>query len=123
MTIDFYHIQQQEISGNECSASFFLHPEHAIFKGHFPGNPVLPGVCMIQMIKDVFSDTIGIKTHIRTIHQVKFLELIVPEAETVLQLYLHWTTTEPGQWQVQADLKKGEKVFCKFKGIFVEAQP
>jgi len=118
MTIDFYHIQQKEITANDCSVSFLLRPEHAVFKGHFPGNPILPGVCMIQMIKDVFSDAKDIKAHLTTIHQVKFLELIVPEAGTILTLHLHWTAAGPGQWQVQAGMIRGENVFCKFKGVF-----
>lgn len=118
MTTDFYHIQQSNIADNECSVSFLLRPEHAIFKGHFPGNPVLPGVCMIQIIKDVFSNARGRNVRLITVQQVKFLEIIVPEAESMLMLNIRWVATESGQWQVQADMKKGEKIFCKFKGIF-----
>lgn len=32
----------------EWSATFVFPPDYAGFKGHFPGNPVLPGVCMVE---------------------------------------------------------------------------
>lgn len=38
--------------GESITAEFFVSPEREIFKGHFPGDPVLPGVysveCMAQ---------------------------------------------------------------------------
>ncbi len=30
-----------------------LNPEHYIYKAHFPGNPITPGVCIIKMITEV----------------------------------------------------------------------
>ena len=32
--------------------SLELNPEHPVYEGHFPGNPVVPGVCQVQMICD-----------------------------------------------------------------------
>ncbi len=36
--------------GAVLSAHFCFAPEFSGFKGHFPGNPVLPGVCKIQAV-------------------------------------------------------------------------
>lgn len=40
------------VPGEHITASFFVDPARDIFKGHFPGDPVLPGVysveCMAQ---------------------------------------------------------------------------
>ena len=33
-----------------------LHAGHAIFKGHFPGQPILPGVCMMEMITEIMGE-------------------------------------------------------------------
>jgi 3-hydroxyacyl-[acyl-carrier-protein] dehydratase len=30
-----------------------LNPTHAIFSGHFPNNPILPGVCALQIAKEL----------------------------------------------------------------------
>lgn len=119
MTTDFYHIHDKQITENDCHVSFYLDPWHIIFKGHFPGKPVLPGVCMIQIIKEVFLNAKGLNAVLKTIQQVKFLEVIVPDDQTLLQLNMSWAMPGPNEWTVQADLKKAEKTFCKFKGIFL----
>lgn len=37
-----------EINKEEVCAHFIFPPEFIGFKGHFPNNPILPGVCSIQ---------------------------------------------------------------------------
>ena len=32
-----------------------LNSNHEIFSGHFPDNPILPGVCALQIAKEVFA--------------------------------------------------------------------
>lgn len=43
---------QELVPGERVVASFYVDPEREIFQGHFPGDPVLPGVysveCMAQ---------------------------------------------------------------------------
>ncbi len=35
--------------------SMELNPAHPVYEGHFPGNPVVPGVCQLQMISELLS--------------------------------------------------------------------
>lgn len=37
-----------QADGETVKTSIILNPLHPIFKGHFPDNPILPGVCMMQ---------------------------------------------------------------------------
>jgi 3-hydroxyacyl-[acyl-carrier-protein] dehydratase len=39
----------------DVAATFTLSPDFSGFKGHFPGNPVLPGVCMVQAVLVMFA--------------------------------------------------------------------
>ena len=34
-----------------------LNPDHTIFKAHFPGSPILPGVCQVQILTDPMENT------------------------------------------------------------------
>ena len=36
------------VAGERITASFYVDPSREIFKGHFPGNPVLPGVYTVE---------------------------------------------------------------------------
>ena len=39
---------EELIPGEEVKATFYIDPEREIFKGHFPGDPVLPGVYSVE---------------------------------------------------------------------------
>jgi 3-hydroxyacyl-[acyl-carrier-protein] dehydratase len=39
--------------GNEIIAKYYTDPKHPIFEGHFPGNPIFPGVCQVEMMAQV----------------------------------------------------------------------
>ena len=42
--------EESELIGLLVEANFYADPELDLFKGHFPGNPVLPGVIQIEMM-------------------------------------------------------------------------
>jgi 3-hydroxymyristoyl/3-hydroxydecanoyl-(acyl carrier protein) dehydratase len=50
----------------------FTHENHKIFKAHFPGNPILPGYALIDIISKVLGD------HIVYIKKSKFIEHVLP---------------------------------------------
>ena len=41
------------VPGQSIDASFWVDPERDIFRGHFPGNPVLPGVYTVEATAQV----------------------------------------------------------------------
>ena len=50
---NFYTILSSE-QPDETSGTVLLelNPDHAIYQGHFPAHPVVPGVCLLQLIKE-----------------------------------------------------------------------
>lgn len=43
------HIKEREDGKQEIEIE--LNPGHVLYQGHFPGQPVVPGVCTLQIIK------------------------------------------------------------------------
>lgn len=39
-----------DLVGGSITANFYTRPDHPIFAGHFPGNPILPGVVQVEMM-------------------------------------------------------------------------
>ena len=86
---DFYTLQSYEKAENgSFTANILLNKDHDIFKGHFPGNPVTPGVCMMQIIKELTEEFIGRKLFLKTASNVKFMAIINPFETPELKLIL-----------------------------------
>ena len=43
-------ITAKELQGAQITAHYKTDKDHAIFAGHFPGNPILPGVVQVEMM-------------------------------------------------------------------------
>ncbi|MGN1248330.1 MAG: hypothetical protein ACI4UO_07050 [Paludibacteraceae bacterium] len=50
--LNYYHILSSDITSEEGMFRVALNADCEVYQGHFPGEPVCPGVCNIQMIKE-----------------------------------------------------------------------
>ncbi|MBT3442317.1 MAG: 3-hydroxyacyl-ACP dehydratase [Flavobacteriaceae bacterium] len=86
---DFYKIQTiNQVDDNTIHVSILLNKNHDIFNGHFPNNPITPGVCMIQAIKEIAQTQVNSLLFIHKISNVKFTALINPNVNPDLILEL-----------------------------------
>jgi 3-hydroxyacyl-[acyl-carrier-protein] dehydratase len=115
---DFFTISSLEKEGSEIKASLVINAAHKIFEGHFPGHPVVPGVCMMQMIKEIMEQVWGRKTNLESAGDMKFLAIIDPQENTNIQAALKYSNEETGKIAVTAALYKDERIYFKFKGLF-----
>lgn len=115
---DFFTIQKIETSDRETKAMLVINAAHKIFKGHFPGQPVVPGVCMMQMIKETLEIVTSRATNLVSAPEIKFLVIIDPSQNNIIDAELKYKPEENGDVNVTAVLSKGETTHFKFKGLF-----
>ena len=115
---DFFHIRKLEKADFEIKADLVINAGHKIFEGHFPGHPVVPGVCMMEMVKEIMEEVIGKKTNLVSAAEMKFLAIINPEENTDIQAALTYKIEATGNIAVTATLFKKERTYFKFKGVF-----
>jgi 3-hydroxyacyl-[acyl-carrier-protein] dehydratase len=115
---DFFNIHHLEIQGDSIKADLVINAGHQIFEGHFPGQPVVPGVCMMQMVKEIIERVTQKKTNLLKAGEMKFLAVIDPTQNSIIQASLKYTTEENGCILVTALLHKDEVIHFKFKGVF-----
>ena len=115
---DFYKIVQMDTEGASVKAALSLNAGHNIFKGHFPGTPVVPGVCMMQMVKDLVEITTGAPVLLSKADSIKFLSVIDPSVSNVVNIALLLKRTDEAV-EVSASLLLGGTVCFKFRGKFV----
>lgn len=115
---DFYEILDSAPDGAEATLS--LRPEHPIFGGHFPGLPVVPGVCMMQITKEMLERQLGRATRLASARNIKFLSVLNPEENKTVRFGLRVLSETPEQIGVEAQLSSadGSLVFFKIKASF-----
>ena len=115
---NFFTIRSIDVSDGSVTADLELNPSHHIFDGHFPGTPVVPGVCMMQMIKEILENVVGRETMLVKADHIKFLVVINPNENKTLTAGLKYTHDDNGHLSVIASLFIPGTTFFKFKGLF-----
>ena len=116
---DFYTINSLEKKdGPKHEAVLLINGKHEVFKGHFPGNPVMPGVCMMQIIKELAEQISGSSLMMQSLSNVKFMALINPEVTPELKLELEVTETEDQTIKVKNTTSFNETVALKMGSVY-----
>jgi len=113
-----YTIGILQADGENVSARVTFNPQHEIFKGHFPGQPVVPGACMVQILKDALHTAYPQRVRLTKGGDIKFLAAVDPNNNPVVQLQLHVISRENDRLDVAATLSIGELKCFKFTGSF-----
>lgn len=75
---DFFTIEGKHESEGTIEYLLALNSGHFIYKAHFPGEPITPGVCIIQMVKELAEEHLGMELNVKKVKNVKFLNIISP---------------------------------------------
>jgi 3-hydroxyacyl-[acyl-carrier-protein] dehydratase len=113
---DFFTITETHNEANTYTATIIFNPKHAIYDGHFPGQPVVPGVCQTQILLETMSLFLSQKVAIKHAHMIKFLQLINPNIQSTLSLKVTTLSQTPSSVIVNAELTNGEEIFYRFRG-------
>lgn len=95
-----------------------INNKHAIFEGHFPDNPIMPGVCMMQITKDIAENLTNSKLFMKKCSNVKFMAIINPDKNKDLNLQITITEEENGDIKVRNTTKFEETIALKLTAIY-----
>jgi len=114
---DFFTISSQEHANGTIHALVRINRDHPIFEGHFPGQPVVPGVCMLQIVREVMELQLTERLFIAEADNIKFLTVINPDQHSQIQLSISYKR-EDDVFSLQASLFEGNTTFFKLKAVF-----
>jgi 3-hydroxyacyl-[acyl-carrier-protein] dehydratase len=112
-----YSIKLNEVGHIEAILS--IDHNHDIFKGHFPGNPVTPGVTQLEMVRKVLSKCIQQNLMLIAAKDLKFITPILPLHTDGIELTIDYKKEHTGI-SVRCVLSRDELVFTKIRGTFSE---
>jgi len=99
-------------------ADLTINDQDEIFNGHFPGRPVMPGVCLINMLTDVVSLSENKKYMLKSADYVKFIAVLQPAVNAKVNVRIRKTLEAEDILKAEASVFFENTVFLKFKGCF-----
>ena len=78
--------------------------ESPIYGAHFPGMPITPGVCIVQMVEELLADHLQRNLQISSLKSAKFLSALKP-SDDIIQIQLSSVKQEKEKTTVQSTIK------------------
>src|SRR5258706_15447282 len=105
---DFYTIasiaSKNDESQSVIDAAFDLNKDHKIFEGHFPEVPIVPGVCMMQIVKELIELNLEKKFQVDSAANLKFLAVINPKEHSHVKAEVKFKQSTEEDLDIEAKL-------------------
>ena len=85
-------IYNQAGENGEGPCTFSVPGTFSGYRGHFPGNPILPGIVQLSFIRRLAERRLGRALRLAGVRRIKYLRTITPDMQVTLTL-----TLEPGE--------------------------
>jgi 3-hydroxyacyl-[acyl-carrier-protein] dehydratase len=96
-----------------------LRAESEIFKGHFPGNPITPGVCQVGIIGELAEKLCSCKLTLREVKTLKYTDILRPSAKDV-EVKFDKLDETGGELAAKGTVVSDGQVYTKFSLIFAK---
>lgn len=77
----FYTVEakKQDANSQQYEYDIRFNAMHPIFAGHFPGSPIVPGACLLQIAEELLSEQTGQIVRFTSVSNLKFRQPITPD--------------------------------------------
>ncbi len=93
-----------------------LLPDCDVYRGHFPGEPVCPGVCNMQMIKECTETVVGKSLHQSSVSQCRLTSLMTPAQCSTLDVRIDILSSSDDAYTVKASISDSNDTYMEYKG-------
>ena len=90
---------------------------HPVFEGHFLKNPILPGVMMCDIIRDIVSEKSGVRVQLLFAKSIKFTRVIVPSENNTYKVTIVMVNEED-EYNVRADVSQDNDTYFKINAKY-----
>jgi len=111
---DFYTIPKYSFGSNSAHFVIWLKKEHTLFQAHFPNNPIVPGVYIVQIGKELFSFLQKKNFIVKNIKNIKFTNPIVPSVHSEVFYKMTWENIDENDlYHLKIEVSSGNTLFSK----------
>lgn len=114
---DLFKIENIEKKDNVINSKVTINAANHIFDGHFPNNPITPGVVQIQLAKEILELHYNKTFKLNTIGRCRFVAILNPAENPTIEVSLTIVETEEGL-KVNALGKNEANSYFKFSATY-----
>lgn len=111
----FYKILSEAKHSDSATYRVAILPDCNVYDGHFPGDPVCPGVCNIETIKECASKLVGKLLRISSIKQCRLTAIATPTVCPEVNINISAQPKEE-DYIVTATIADDKQTYMTFKG-------
>lgn len=112
-----YNISHLSKDGSTFSATITFNPSHPVFAGHFPGQPIVPGVVLVEISAAFASKLTGTDLVVNEASVIKFLQVIDPLQYQIVFINGSIVEEDDGRYKLDLNFSADWIIFAKLKGI------
>ncbi|PTL33128.1 beta-hydroxyacyl-ACP dehydratase [Prevotella sp. oral taxon 376] len=114
---EMYQIKREE----DRLVSIAFCPEHVIYKAHFPGKPITPGVCIIKILGELLERRTRQSLSLREVKNLKFVNPISPIDDPKVDVIFQDIAQDGPEVRARGTILNSGKIYTKFSLIFRKA--
>lgn len=115
-------IAEIEKTSNTIIYDFKIDPKSEVFKGHFPGSPIVPGVLELQTIEEILFQTLHITGRLNAASNIKFSTPLLPKEDQVLSCAIQYEYITENRMACKATIKSDDILYATSKCEFLVAK-
>lgn len=115
-----YQIEHSQEDEGTKQFTIRLLKECPIYRTHFPGQPITPGVCIVQIAQELLEQIVGQTLEISEVKNVKFLHILSPIDNPQVDVVFTAIEASDGSVSAKAEVKDATTVFTT---VSVVCQP
>ena len=100
-------------AGQEYRCEVDFDPAFRGFEGHFEGQPIVPGVCLIELARVHAENVLGSSLHTEEIDQCRFRSPILAGMKADCKLLIR--DLDDTRVKIQAEIRTGGNIACQVR--------
>jgi len=119
LVMDFYQIESKHTQDDGSVVyNIKLNAQHNVYNGHFPERPITPGVCNIQMIKELAEDVQGRLLTLSEIDRCRLTSMVTPDGSPDLCVKIQ--TSPDDNSKINATIFYGDTTYMTLSGVVTD---
>ena len=116
---EIFLVDELQAGDGSIHAKLSINKNSTILNGHFPGQPVVPGACMLQLVKDILERVLETTLLLKKADYLKFINMMVPGNCESITLDIFYNIFEDQIIKATGKISSRGSVCFKFQGAFI----